>query len=768
VRFSWLGSALAAIALAPTLASGQAVTRGPYLQRTTPSSVVVRWRTDVATDSVVQYGTSLALGSSRSTPTPTTEHLVTLTALPPDTVHYYAVGHSGGLLEGGDASYTFSTAPVPGSPTSTRIWVLGDSGKANQGARNVRDGYQSFTGSRGTDVWLMLGDNAYNDGTDAEFQAAVFDIYPQTLRQVALWPTLGNHDTNSASSATQSGPYFDIFTLPSEGEAGGVASGTEAYYSFDHANIHFICLDSDDSPVSPNSPMLRWLEDDLAVTDQDWIIAYWHHPPYAKGGMNSDVETHGTLMRENVLPVLEAYGVDLVLSGHDHSYQRSFLVNGHYGLSTTFTPEMALNGGDGREAGDGAYQKPDGLVPNRGAVYTVAGSSASSGPGPFDHPTTVIGLDQLGSVVIDVDGARLDAAFVTDTGAVVDAWTLIKGADEVPPGLVSATAIDPYTVEALFSEAIDPASLSSPAQWDVAPLETVSNAVLQPNGRTVRLTTSRLAPGTYTVSAWGIDDLFGNTTPPGTQTEFEFSAARSVNRTLSAPGNDAEQNLPTGVVSLTDSVLELGATAAGAQLVGLRFTDLPIPKGATIDAADVLFQVQARSRDAASLSIEAEAADDAPPFTSSTNDLGMRSRVTPVVAWSPPEWKKGAAGVEDARTPDLSTLLQAVVSRPGWSTGRALVLLFSGTGLRAAQARESGTNNAAVLHVDYTLPLPACSDGIDNDADGLIDYPLDPGCTSDEANTEKRTQTGTAGCGIGPELLGVLLLVACARRRRGR
>ena len=106
------------------------------------------------------------------------------------------------------------------------------------------------------------------------------------LRQTVLWPTLGNHDGRSADSATQSGPYYDIFTLPKNAQAGGLASGTEAYYSYDVGNVHFICLDSDDTDRSTSGPMMAWLDEDLAATTQQWIIAYWHHPPYSKGSHN--------------------------------------------------------------------------------------------------------------------------------------------------------------------------------------------------------------------------------------------------------------------------------------------------------------------------------------------------------------------------------------------------------------------------------------------------------------------------------------------------
>ena len=81
----------------------------------------------------------------------------------------------------------------------------------------------------------MLGDNAYFSGTDQEYQAAVFDTYPTILRNTFLWSTRGNHEVNEPV-------YYGAFTLPTAGEGGGLASGTEAYYSFDYGNIHFIAI----------------------------------------------------------------------------------------------------------------------------------------------------------------------------------------------------------------------------------------------------------------------------------------------------------------------------------------------------------------------------------------------------------------------------------------------------------------------------------------------------------------------------------------------
>ena len=118
-------------------------------------------------------------------------------------------------------------------------------------------------------------------------------------------------------------------------------------------------------------------------------------------------------MRENALPILEAEGVDLVLTGHSHSYERSFLIDGHYGASGTFVPSMKKDGGSGREDGSGAYQKPtSGPASHEGAAYAVAGSSGQIAGGALNHPAMFVSLNVLGSMVLDVTEGRLDAKFI--------------------------------------------------------------------------------------------------------------------------------------------------------------------------------------------------------------------------------------------------------------------------------------------------------------------------------------------------------------------
>lgn len=440
MKFSlFLLRASAAFATLPLLAA-PTVLRGPYLQSATPTSLVVRWRTDVTEASVVNYGLQPnQLTASAKAEGVTTEHIVQLSGLVPGTRYYYRVGAGTEKTESGEdaaprgAVSAFTTPPTVGPAKATRIWVLGDPGTKTATQMAVRDAYYRFTGQRETDLWLILGDNAYPDGTDADYQKAIFEMYPETLRSSPLWPALGNHDGKSANSITHSGVYYDIFTLPTRGQAGGLPSGTEAYYSFDYANIHFVCLDSHDTDRAPDGAMAQWLKADLAATPREWIVAFFHHPTYTKGTHDSDQDDDSggrmTDMRKNFLPLLEAGGVDLVLTGHSHVYERSFLIDGHYGKSESFNAATHLKQkGDGRPESGGVYRKARGRASHLGEVSVVAGSAghASAKPVPLNHPAMFISLNEVGSVVVDVDGLKLDLVFLNDKGEKRDWFSLVK------------------------------------------------------------------------------------------------------------------------------------------------------------------------------------------------------------------------------------------------------------------------------------------------------------------------------------------------------
>lgn len=424
------------------------LSRGPYLQKGSSNAITIKYRTNVNTETVINYGTSLgALSNSVSDAVVKNNHEIELTGLEPNTKYYYEIADDSGAYVTESEELFFKTAPLVGTDQFVRAWILGDAGTGNQNQKNVRDQYYQYVENtsnnpKQTDMMLFLGDNAYDSGLDEEYQYALFDIYDTYLKNTVAWSTLGNHDGYNADSNSQTGPYYDIFTFPTAGESGGVASGTEAYYSFDYANIHFIVLES--YTLDENETQIAWCKEDIQNTNQDWIVAIFHHPAYTKGSHDSDNEPQLINMRNNFLPILEANGVDLILSGHSHSYERSYFLNGHYGLSSSFDSNTHTVGANGDLSGkadtaDGAYQKTQDQNP--GAVYITTGSAGKVSGGDLNHNAMYASLNELGSCVLEIEnddsgGQDLTVKFINDNGVVSDYFTINKA------GLLLSTEIN--------------------------------------------------------------------------------------------------------------------------------------------------------------------------------------------------------------------------------------------------------------------------------------------------------------------------------------
>lgn len=411
--------------------AAQQVVRGPYLQRGAPSSMVVRWRTDKPTPTRLEYGASPeALTSVSESLVLTTEHEVELAGLTPQTRYFYRIAAGPQVLVGGDAEHYFVTSGNT-HDEPVRAWILGDSGSSGRLKRGedpsqagVRDAFLKRYPPSSFNFLIVLGDNAYDKGTDVEYQRGFFDVYRSVLRSKVAWSTQGNHDYSANA-------HYDVLTLPTKGESGGVASGTEHYYSFDQNNVHFISLNSERRDEELRASMIRWLREDLAANTRDWTVAFWHHPPYSKGHHDSDDtdDSGGRMewMRVNVLPILEEAGVDVVFAGHSHSYERSKFMTRQYGPSTEFNERNVVQPGDGHDDAGRAYTKERlGKIPHSGTVYVTAGSSGMIYDGSLNHPAMVVSLLKLGSVLLSVDGNEMRSTMIGADGQVEDHFTIRK------------------------------------------------------------------------------------------------------------------------------------------------------------------------------------------------------------------------------------------------------------------------------------------------------------------------------------------------------
>jgi Calcineurin-like phosphoesterase/Purple acid Phosphatase, N-terminal domain len=425
-----------------TTISSQTLVRGPYLQMGNQTAITIRWQTGVPTDSKVNFGLSIgSLNQAVTNNSLVTEHELRLTNLTPDTRYYYNIGTTSSVLQGAADNY-FVTAPPLSTTRKIRVVGFGDCGVGNQNQRDVRDAFLNFRGTTPTDVWLLMGDNAYSAGLAQQYQDLFFTIYKDNLlKNTKLYPAPGNHEYNTteALSGVRTDPvhYYDCFTLPQNGECGGVASGTESYYSFNYGGIHFVMMDSYGTEngkklYDTTGLQAQWLKADLAANTQKWTIAVMHHPPYTKGSHNSDTEGDLIAIRERINPILERFGVDIALFGHSHVFERSFLINNHTGLATTFNPNLHQVSPSNAKYDGSANSCPINLTSQKtkhGTIYVVAGSAGQIGGAAagWTHNAMFFSENQVGgSFYFEVEDNRLDASFLQSNGAITDRFTLMK------------------------------------------------------------------------------------------------------------------------------------------------------------------------------------------------------------------------------------------------------------------------------------------------------------------------------------------------------
>ena len=446
-----------------TAAAAQTLTRGPYLQVGNQTGVTIRWRTNIATNSRVTWGTVFGTyPNTVDSATVTTEHIVRISGLSADTKYYYTIGSTAVTLQATNTNYVL-TMPPGNTPRKLKFLALGDCGNASTNQVDVKNAALNYIGSASLDALLTIGDNAYNSGLDNELQTEFFDIYKNDLfRYTKLFTVPGNHDygNSSANTGVRNNAYYTSFSVPAAAECGGTASGTEAYYSYDVGNVHFVALDSygkEDANTTKlydtTGAQCVWLKNDLAANTKQWVVVYFHHPPYTKASHNSDTETADLmLIRERFIRILERYGVDLVLCGHSHGYERSYLLKNYYNnpgaplLDANFNPALHTATGTTQNAlyngtvNSCAYTYNSGQY-NHGSVYIVSGSSGQLGGSSAGYPHDAMYYSDVsngGSFYFEVDSNRLDAKFLSysGTGAGVtpvirDQFTIFKDVKKV-------------------------------------------------------------------------------------------------------------------------------------------------------------------------------------------------------------------------------------------------------------------------------------------------------------------------------------------------
>ncbi len=264
-----------------------------------------------------------------------------------------------------------------GQSANFRFAVIGDYGDGSTAEGDVATLVKSWA----PDIIVTTGDNNYNDGAAttidenigkhySDFIYPYLGIYGEGAQVNRFFPSLGNHDWNTPGAQ----PYLDYFTLP----------GNERYYDFTWGSAQYFIVDSDPDEPDGNdvgSVQAKWLESTLASSDYRWKIVIMHHAPYSSGH-------HGSITWMQ-WPFGD-WGADVVLSGHDHTYER--------------------------------ISPPDDIL------YFVNGLGGRS---RYDFPDIVEGSqvrynEDYGAMLVDVSLGELRFRFINRQGEVIDDSSLVK------------------------------------------------------------------------------------------------------------------------------------------------------------------------------------------------------------------------------------------------------------------------------------------------------------------------------------------------------
>jgi len=289
------------------------INRGPYLQSVLGDSATVMWRTNLYTNSIVEYGLSTSETELVGSTTATRNHEIVLPELLPDQEYVYRVFSNSAVSDW----LTFNSAKLPDDPYSFAL--LGDN-RTNF----LRHGEISAAIQDETPDFLINVGDVVQYGPRPDWDTEFFNPMADLIKTMPIYVSIGNHEQES--------PYFsEYFSFPD--------SEHEHYYSFQYGNTFFIFLDnniaayptSNYPALDEESDQYSWLEEQLgsqAAQDAEWLFVLGHVPIYSVGTSNDYA-----LNREVILPLLLDYGVDIYFAGHIHDYERGYSEGLHHIIS---------------------------------------------------------------------------------------------------------------------------------------------------------------------------------------------------------------------------------------------------------------------------------------------------------------------------------------------------------------------------------------------------------------------------------------------------
>lgn len=267
------------------------------------------------------------------------------------------------------ASLIFSTRVpaadllLPLEAKSVKFAVIGDTGTGSSRQREVGDRMAKLRGLFPFEFALMMGDNIYGGDDPSDMKRKFEDPYKPLLeRGVTFYASLGNHDNPNQR-------FYKPFNM-----------GEKRYYSFRKGNAEFFALDS--NYMDP--AQMDWLKQSLGGSNADWKICFFHHPLYSDGKFHGPDKD----LRKLIEPVLRKSGVQVVLAGHEHFYER--------------------------------------LVPQNGISYFIVGNSGQLRTHNIKPSASMAkGFDtDLGFMLVEIAGDQFHFQTISRTGATIDSGVI--------------------------------------------------------------------------------------------------------------------------------------------------------------------------------------------------------------------------------------------------------------------------------------------------------------------------------------------------------
>lgn len=373
------------------------IAEGPMIQQSGPHSAIVVAFLTRGVDCTIEFAPEGEPGKKQTAKTRREERAVRLklSELSEGTTYVYRI------LEGDRELFDgkFRTNKPRGA--AFRFIAFGDSGRA------TRDQYalaKRMTQAR-PDLLLHTGDVVYPEGKRADYSAKFFEPYHDMLSEISMWPSLGNHD---ASKETQGDPYREVFDLPANGPRGLTS---ENNYWFDYGAARFVVIDSNISDEQIAQHIAPWVRGVFSEKGPEWRVAVFHHPPYTAGQHKPHLG-----VRTALVPIFDETGVDLVLCGHDHLYERSHPLRGDVAV------DVPLRRPSSAPATSSAPVE-------RGVLYVVSGAGGASLykiEGPDEEKARFVKLEnsRYSFTQVDVSTEKMSGQQVTADGTVIDEWTI--------------------------------------------------------------------------------------------------------------------------------------------------------------------------------------------------------------------------------------------------------------------------------------------------------------------------------------------------------